>query len=152
MSKIKSALGYLAAGLAVPLVLAALIGMEGWMRMIADTGVRISPWITGGAAALSLPHDGYQTRIHTPVFMGLLWETRDGFVQVDWTPKENAPAEIDEEIDYDNDGTADFRIRWDTRSGDVALTPYSDEVLYLEGKYELDESWSVRVRIKNPRG
>jgi hypothetical protein len=151
MAKAKAVLGYAAAGMAVPLLLAALLGMEGWMQRIAASGVRISPWITGDSVALTVPHDGYQTRIHKPVFMGLLWETDDGFVQVDWTPKAGAPAVIDEQIDYDGDGTADFRIWWDTQAGEIALTPLSADVLYLEGKYELDESWSVRVRIKNTR-
>jgi hypothetical protein len=151
MKTLKSILGYLGAGLAAPLILATFIGMEGWMQGIADTGVRISPWITGDAIAYSVPHDGYRTVIHKPVFMGLLWETRDGFVQVDWTPRENAPARIDEAVDYDRDGRADFRVNWNTQTGEITLTPMSDSVLYLEGKYELKDAWAVRVRIKNPR-
>ncbi|MGB7539403.1 MAG: hypothetical protein WBM17_12765 [Anaerolineales bacterium] len=151
MATIKSFLGYLGAGFAAPLILVTFIGMEGWVQTIADTGVRISPWITGDAPAYTLPHDGYQTVVHQPVFMGLLWETRDGFVQVDWTPREKAPAAIDEEIDYDRDGRADFRVQWNTQTGEITLTPLSENVLYLEGKYELKESWAIRVRVKNPR-
>jgi hypothetical protein len=71
-------------------------------------------------------------------------------VQVDWTPREGAPGVIDEEIDYDNDDQSNFRIRWNTKSGEIELIPYSGDVLYLEGKYTLRESWSVRVRVKNP--
>jgi hypothetical protein len=126
--------------------------MQGWMQTVADSGVRISPWITGDAIAYTIPHDGYRTVIHKPVFMGLLWETRDGFVQVEWTPREAAPARIDEEIDYDGDGRADFRVQWNTQTGEIALIPLSENVLYLEGKYELKEAWAVRVRVKNPKG
>ncbi len=150
MSKVKSIFGYAVAGLAVPLVMMTFINLNGWMQVIEDSGLRISPWISGGDVAFILPHDGYQTRIHKPVFLGLLWETGDGFVQVDWTPSEGAPGVIDEEIDYNADGRIDFRINWNTQSGAMTLTPYSDAVLYLEGKYKLRESWSVRVRVKNP--
>jgi hypothetical protein len=147
--KLKPALGYLCAGLAVPVVLATFIGMQGWMEWIADTGLRVSPWITGDVVALTIRHAGYETRIHKPVFQGLLWETRDGFVQVDWAPRENVPAAIDEEIDFDGDGQADFRVQWNTQTGSIILSPRSEKVLYLEGKYALEESWTIRVRVKN---
>jgi hypothetical protein len=150
MSTIKSILGYVIAGLAVPLVLITFINMNGWMQIVGDAGLRISPWITGDEVASTIRHDGYETRIHKPVFMGLLWETREGFVQVDWSPRETAPAVIDETIDYDNNGAVDFRLLWNTSTGEIALTPYSENVLYLEGKYSLREAWAVRVRIKNP--
>jgi hypothetical protein len=150
MSKLKPTLGYLGAGLAVSLVLVTLVGMSGWMRLIADSGLRVSPWITGDVVAFTIRHNGYETRIHKPVFLGLLWETGDGFVQVDWTPRENAPGLIDEAVDYDSDGTDDFRVVWNTRTGEIALTPLSEDVLYLEGKYELNDAWVVRVRVKNP--
>jgi hypothetical protein len=147
----KAVFGYLGAGLAVPLVLATFIRMQRWMEWIADTGLRVSPWFAGGEVAFSVPHDGYQTRIHEPVFLGLLVETSEGFVQVDWTPRENAPAWIDEAIDYDDDGTDDFHVLWNTQTGDIALTPFSEEVLCLEGKYALNDTWAVRVRVKNPK-
>jgi hypothetical protein len=152
MSTIKSILGYLLAGLALPLVLVAFINLNGWMQILGDSGLRVSPWITGGEVAFTLAHDGYSTRVHKPVFMGLLWETRDGFVQVDWTPRENAPGVIDEAIDYDGDGRDDFRVQWDTQTGVITLDPLSENVLYLEGKYILREAWAIRVRVKNPKG
>lgn len=152
MSTVKSILGYIGAGLGVPLVLVTFIGMEGWMQRFADTGVRISPWISGDTVTITISHDGYQTLVHKPVFMGLLWETRDGFVQVDWTPRENAPAVIDEVIDYDSDGRNDFRVQWNTQTGEIMLSSLSENVLYLEGKYALRDSWAVRVRVKNPKG
>jgi len=151
MKKIKILSGYLLAMLAIPVVLITFINMNGWMQLLGDSGLRISPWITGDAVAFIRTHDGYTTRIHKPVFMGLLWETRDGFVQVDWTPRESAPAVIDEAIDYNDDGAADFRLRWNTITGEISLTPYSENVLYLEGKYTLREAWAVRMRVKNPR-
>ncbi|MBN1438958.1 MAG: hypothetical protein JW929_06060 [Anaerolineales bacterium] len=82
--------------------------------------------------------------------MGWIWETAGGFVKVDWTPRDAAPEVIDEEVDYDGDGLADFRVVWDTRSGDIALFPFADNVLYLEGKYQLRDAWAIRVWVKNP--
>lgn len=149
MAKIKPLLGYLLAGLAVPLVMAMFINMNGWMRALMDAGLHVSPWYTGGAVAFTIQHEGYATRVHNPVFLGLIGETREGFVQVDWTPKINAPSLIDEAVDYDADGRIDFRVRWDTQTGEIALYPYAEEVLFLESKYALREAWTVRVRIKN---
>ena len=72
-------------------------------------------------------------------------------MQVAWRPAETLPARIDEEIDADADGRADFRIELDMATQQASLTPYSPNVLELEGVYDLGETLAIRVRLKNPR-
>ena len=76
-------------------------------------------------------------------------ERKEWFVQVDWTPLGTLPAQIDEEVDVDGDGQADFRVEWDTGSDQATLTPYASWVLGLEGTYRLEDALAVRVTLRN---
>jgi len=80
----------------------------------------------------------------------LIGERKEGFIQVDWTPLDALPARIDEEIDADRDGQADFRVEVDTASKEATLTPYASWVLELEGAYKPKGLLMVRVRLDNP--
>ncbi|MBM3187109.1 MAG: hypothetical protein FJZ90_00115 [Chloroflexi bacterium] len=59
-------------------------------------------------------------------------------------------ARIDEEIDVDGDGQADWRVTVDTATKATTLTPYAPWVLELEGTYRLKEELAIRVRLRNP--
>lgn len=117
--------------------------------MVSATGLTISPWFTGGEVARTVDHDTYRTDIHRPVFDALIGERKQGFVQIGWTPLEALPARIDEEVDVDGDGQADFRVKWDTGSDQATLTPYASWVLRLEGTYRLEDALAVRVTLRN---
>src|SRR5208282_934270 len=79
MSTVRKFLGYSWAVLTIPLVLVLFFGLNSWAKLLAQsTGVRVSPWMTGGEIVRTLPHEGYETRIHRPVFDGLLG-ARAGF-------------------------------------------------------------------------
>lgn len=150
MSKLKSILGYIAASLSIPIILATFMAMPFWSELLVSaTGVTISPWFTGGEVARTVDHDTYRTDIHRPIFDALIGERKEGFVQVDWTPLQALPARIDEEIDVDGDGQADFRVEWDTGSDQATLTSYASWVLGLEGTYRLEDSLAVRVTLRN---
>lgn len=150
MSKLKSILGYIAASLSIPIILATFMAMPFWSELLVSaTGVTISPWFTGGEVARTVDHDTYRTDIHRPIFDALIGERKEGFVQVDWTPLQALPARIDEEIDVDGDGQADFRVEWDTGSDQATLTSYASWVLGLEGIYRLEDSLAVRVTLRN---
>jgi len=69
---------------------------------------------------------------------------------VAWAPLDALPARIDEEIDADGDGQADFRVEVDTANKESTLTPYASWVLDLEGTYRLNDTLAVRVRLRNP--
>lgn len=152
MQKLKAILGYTWAALLIPLVVATLFGMGDWMELlVSGTGLTVSPWFSGDVVARTVAHAGYETRIHRPVFRALIGERREGFVQVDWGPLEALPAQVDEEVDFDGDGQADFRVVLDTASGRATLTPLTEYALGLAGAYRLDDAWAVRAALKNPR-
>ena len=153
MAKLKSILGYSAAALSILIMLVtigAFIGNLGG-ALISATGLVTSPNYSGGKVVQTIDHGAYQTEIHRPVFDALIGERREGFIQVAWRPVDALPARIDEEIDADADGQADFRIELDTATRQATLTPYSPNVIELEGVYQLGETLAIRVDLKNPR-
>jgi hypothetical protein len=153
MSTIKAVLGYTLAALGLPIALVTFIGMNDLANLlVSTTGLVVSPWFSGGEVAATVDHDGYETRIHQTVFQALIGERDEGFVQVDWTPIDALPGTIDEEIDYNNDGSSDFRVELDTEARQAQITPYSEQVMYLEGVYQVkDEAVAIRVHLKNSK-
>jgi hypothetical protein len=150
MKKLKSFFGYFIAALGVPALLVLFMGSSTWMNLlVSSTGLEINPLYTGGHVARSYQQDGMQISIHEPVFAALIGESREGFVQIDFGTKP-AAKNIDTDVDYDNDGQADFRVTWDTSTQNTVITPLSPLVLGLEGTFELDKSYAIRVRLKNP--
>lgn len=151
---IKSSLGYTWAALCLIIVLATFIGLNFWSRTLAfETGIQVSPRLTGGEVRLSVDHGQYHTKLHRLVFDGLLGERSDGFVQIDWVPKENQtlPARIEEEFDIDGDGTSEFSIRLDTLAAKADLFNKKPWVLSAESVIRVDAEQIVRVRLRNPR-
>ena len=154
MARLKSVLGYTVAALCIPIMIAVVLGPRVaplGQAFISATGLKTSANWTGGEVVQTLEHGTYQTDVHRPVFDALIGEHKKGFVQVAWRPPEALPARIDEEIDADADGRADFRIELETATKQASLTPYSPNVIELQGVYDLEETLAVRVRLKNPR-
>ncbi len=150
-SKLQSFLGYFIAALMVPVVFISLAGMqpiaEGLVRL---TGVVISPWYTGGEVARTVSHGAYELRIHRPVFDWLIGEQREGFVQVVWTPREALPETIVEDVDFDNDGAADFQVTLHPKTKTAEWRPYSERAFGMDGPYAIGEDGlGVRIKLKN---
>ncbi len=153
MARLKKIFGYSIAWLGVPLVMATFIGMNFWAgQLVSATGVKVSPWFVGGEVVHIIAHDHYQTQLHRPVFDGLLWDSKEGFVQVDWRPFNALPRRIEEDIDYDQDGRNDFRVTIDVPSLQAQIQPLSPTVLGLEGVFHLEDSVAARVRLQKQRG
>jgi hypothetical protein len=151
MNKLKSFFGYFVAVLGVPLLLITFMGSSSWMQLlVSTTGLKINPLYSGGEVARAYSQDGMRVEIYETVFAALIGETKEGFVQVTFGPKV-AARQIDADVDFDNDGTADFHVQWDTSTSNAVITAYSPLILGLEGTYELKNSYAVRVNLKNPR-
>ncbi len=153
ITKLKAFLGYTWAVLLTIVVLATFIGMQTWTRGLATaTGVQVSPKFTGGEVVRTVPGDLFTTSIHRPVFASLIGESAEGFVQIDWAPPEgkSLPAIIDQDIDYDGDGAADFHIRLDTQTSAVSLNPLSPHVLSVEEVLDFGRDRAVRIVLRNP--
>ena len=153
MSTVRKILGYSWAVLTIPLVLVLFFGLNSWAKLLAQsTGVRVSPWMTGGEIVRTLPHEGYETRIHRPVFDGLLGPRARGFVQVDWVavpPATTLPVRIGEQIDYDYNGVMDFEVELDSKANQAALKPLQPDVLGCERVMLLKNGRVLRVDLKH---
>ncbi len=148
LSKIKSLLGYFLAALMVPVVFVTLMGMGPLAQgLVKITGVVISPWYTGGEVVGTAAHGAYETRIHRPVFDALIGERREGFVQVVWGPAAALPETVIEEIDYDNNGQADFQITLHPKSKTAEWRAYSEKATGLEGPYAIGDGVGVRIKL-----
>ena len=152
MATLKSVLGYIVAALSILIMLVgvATFGMGQGGPFAEAIGLKHSANWSGGEVVRTVDHGAYETQVHRMVFDALFWERREGFIQVAWAPLDALPARIDEEIDADGDGQADFRVEVDTANKTSTLTPYATWVLDLEGTYRLNDTLAVRVRLKNP--
>jgi hypothetical protein len=148
--KIRSYLAYSWAVLAAPIVLATFMGMEPLAaKFVAVTGLHVHPIYTGGEVARTLDHGTYQTLIHRPVFDGLIGLRDTGFVQIQWQAKDaNLPASIDEQIDFDADGTNDFRIHLNTATQEVGIEPADARVLSADRAIAVPNGRIVRVNLR----
>jgi hypothetical protein len=153
MEKLRAILGYTLAVLTFPIIVVMIMGAFGGPLgelLIEVTGLKTSANWTGGEVAQTIDHGTYKTRVHRMVFDALIGERKEGFIQVGWTPPDDLPPRIDEEIDADGDGKSDFRIQVDTAKKESTLTPYAPWVLELEGTFRIEDELMVRVLLENP--
>ena len=147
---IKSKLGYAWAALGIPIMLVFFLGMGFWMKLLfIDPGVKYSERISGGEIETVEDHGSYVTQIHKPVFEGYFKDTRDGFIQVDWIAEKSFPKKVAEDVDYDKDGTVDFRLELNTVENRALLIPYTGTVKALsdENVMTLEKQRTVRVNL-----
>ena len=149
MQKLKSFFGYAWAVLAMMIALATFLGHMYFSRTLAEaTGIKVHPRYSGGEVVSVTDHGAYSTSIHRPVFDALIGQTREGFVQINWSPAGGLPAVIREEIDYNSDGRKDFSITLNTATGEATLTKNDPAVAGLEKTYCLSDGWAVRVLLR----
>lgn len=150
MKKLGAIMGYLAALSAIVIVLATFIGLNEWSNgLVSVTGLKVSPWFSGGDIDRTISRNNYRIVLHKPVFMGLIAETKTGFVQADWTPFPGLPATIHDEVDFDSDGKNDYRVRLDTTTGKASIYPENQRILGLQEVLKLQNGWMVRVKLRN---
>jgi hypothetical protein len=148
---IKAGAGITWAALCLVIVLATFVGLGFWAKTLAtETGIHVSPRFTGGEIRTAIDHGAYRTLLHRPVFDGLVGERRDGFVQIDWVPREkNAlPPALEEAFDIDGDGSADCSVRLE--GGKAVLLGHAPWVLDPEPVVEVDSERILRLRLRNP--
>lgn len=153
MNRLLSFFGYLWALAMVPLVFLTFFGMNVWVEKFATiTGIRISPWYTGGEVQQIISHPGYETLIHRPVFDGLWWERQKGFLQIDWKALDRLPELIDEEVDYDRDGRIDFTLTLNTVTGATIFVVENNSVVSVGDYFVYPKEQILRINLinKNP--
>jgi hypothetical protein len=151
MSRIVKFLAYAWAFLAGPIVLATFMGSTDFFprKLVAVTGLHVHPIYAGGEVAQTIDHEHYQTLIHRPVFDGLIRERNTGFVQIEWQSKDaNLPELIDEQIDFDRDGKADFRIQLNTSTNATTLGTLDGRFLSADEVIEVQNARILRVNLR----
>ncbi len=153
IQKLKAGLGYTWAALCLVLVLATFVGLGSWERALAKrTGLHVSPRFSGGEVQQTIDHGSYKTLLHRPVFDGLVSERDEGFVQIDWFPRErqSLPAVLEEDFDIDGDGASEIGIHLDTAAGEAKTLGQAPWVLGLDPLIAVDSERILRVRLRNP--
>ena len=150
MNRLRKFLAYGWALLAVPILLASFMGMNGLGKKLVDfTGLKVSPLYTGGEVVQTIGHEGYETLIYQPVFSGLVRERKNGFVQIGWKATgDRLPESIDDTIDFDRDGKNDFRVKLNTTTNQGQLEAETAEVVALGKILVLKNERIVRVSLK----
>jgi len=149
MGRLKSVLGYTLAVLASLIVLATFFGNDYFSYKFASaTGIKVSPWYTGGEIVKIVEHGTYRTIIHRPVYDGLMGERREGFIQIKWQSTAGLPPMIRETVDYDGYDKADFLVTLDTATGETTLIGYNPAVVSVKKTYKLDTGWAVRILLR----
>ena len=149
MKRLKTILGYTAAVLAMFVVIATFMGNSYFSKkLVSATGIKVSPWYTGGEIVKVVEHETYTTLIHRPVFDGLISERKEGFIQINWEFQTGFPTEIQEVVDYDGDNRADFLVTLNTATGDTSITGYNPAVVSIQKTYKLDNGWAVRIKLR----
>ena len=154
MSRIRAYLAYAWAFTAGPIVLAAFFGLPFFAsKLVAVTGLHVHPLLTGGEVAQTIDHQRHQTLVHRPVFDGLIGQRSTGLVQIRWRPKDaNLPEIIDEQIDFDRDGKADFRVQLNTGTDATTLEPLDRRVLSVEEIIRVENTRILRVNLRKKSG
>jgi hypothetical protein len=66
-----------------------------------------------------------------------------------WAKREALPETIVEDIDYDNDGRADFQVTLHSKTKTAEWRPYSEQAFGIEGPYAIGDGLGVRIKLKN---
>lgn len=150
MTKLKVATGYLWAVISI-IILISMIGLSQMPleKLNQAFGIKVSARVTGGEVATTIQHDGYKTLIYRTVFDGVINDRNNGFVQIEWEPDGGeVPAIISEQVDFNNDGTSDFAVRYDTSNIKASINKYNPKVTGIGDIYEFKGIYGLRVTIK----
>jgi len=151
--KIKSLLGWSWAAAGLVIVLATFMGNNFWAEgLVKVTGLKVSPWFSGGEIARTVEHNGYRTLVHEPVFDGLIGKRAEGFVRIDWKKTDGGqlPARFEEDLDLNGDGRADCRLALDTTAPAASIVTPPPGFLSLEAAVPIKDGVTVQIKLRRP--
>lgn len=129
IDSIKSIIGYvksisivliLFSGIAVSVML-VMDSDDFGQKIVRALELRNSKKMTGGNIVTVIQKDNYFICIYEPVFQNNLYNTKDGFIQIDFISNNQLPLNIHDEIDYNNDNVSDFAISLNTKENSASL-------------------------------
>ena len=150
--RLRTFFGYTAAALTIIIALTTFLGMKFFSHKLIDvTGLKISPWFSGGEIVRTIDHGTYQTAQHRAVFDALIGQRSEGFVQLDFSPLHSLPGTISEDIDFDLDGAVDFHVEYSVPTNTAVFTPLTPRAVSVAGCYVLKERRAVRIKLQNAK-
>jgi hypothetical protein len=106
--------------------------MGAFSSVVAHAGLHVDEKYAGGTVVRAIDHANYKIEISQPVRPRLL-ERGESYVQVAFSPASKLPAEIDENLDLDGDGTPDVRLHFAAVGAEE--TALQGEVTALNANY-----------------
>ena len=150
--RLRTFFGYTAATLTIIIALATFLGLKFFSHKLIDvTGLKISPWFTGGEIIRTIDHGSYRTAQHRAVFDALIGQRSEGFVQLDFSPLNSLPKTINEDIDFDLDGNMDFHVEYSVPTNTAVFTSFTPRAVSVAGCYVLKERRAVRIKLQNAK-
>lgn len=143
---------YLWAIFCVLLIPVTFIGNDGFAKQLAKLPfMKINPIYSGGEIDRVIHDSALVTTIYKPVFEALIGQSSSGFVQVKFEGDSILPSVIDREIDFDNDGSPDFKLAINTLSGSTQFEIFNKDVTGLGVSLQVKDYWIARIEMKNSR-
>jgi hypothetical protein len=109
--------------------------------------MKIHPKYSGGDERLAYISNGLHISVFEPVYTGIRGKGPDGFVQVKFAGTHKMPAAINEAIDYDLNGDADFRVAINTSDGTTTLEKLNSRVQSIQVSSRVKDYWLIRVNV-----
>ncbi len=129
---IKSLLGLIYFTFTITIAIILFMDIDNWGDIFyKKLNYKVSQKFLGGDIASIVDNGEYFTRIHKPVFDGILNSSNKGFIQIDLLSNKQLPEYIMEKIDYNNDGVIDFKINLYPFEGKANLNKYNDKIINL---------------------
>jgi hypothetical protein len=108
--KLRSTLGYTAAGLTVlAALLTPFVLMGAFANGVGALGLHVDEMYSGGPKLRTVQNGAYAIAIHRAVYPHML-QTEKPFVQLDWSPVSALPAHVSDVVDINGDGQPDVRV------------------------------------------
>jgi hypothetical protein len=109
--------------------------------------MKIHPKYSGGDERIAYIKNGLHISVFEPVYSGIKGKGSDGFVQVKFAGTNNLPATINEAIDYDLNGDADFKVSINTANGATNLEKNNNHVQSIQVSSKVKDYWLIRVNV-----
>jgi len=110
--KIRLIMGYTGAVLTLAIAVLIPFRLMGIFRdAVIATGVTTDAYYIGGTVARTIPKGAYSIQVHE-VIHRRAWQRGKNYIQLAWTPASALPAQVNDDVDVDNDGKADLRVKF----------------------------------------
>jgi hypothetical protein len=139
---------YIWAVICMLLIPITFMGNNGFAKQLAKLPfMKVNPIYTGGDPDRSYQVDSLTITINKPVFEALIGESTKGFVQVRFSPAGSLPSTIVQSIDFNNDGSNDFYLAINTKTGDTEYRAQNTLCAGLNVSSRVKKDWVVRINL-----